>query len=295
MGNSHEAAAAAGLCRLELTASPLFIRSSAPLGTVTADAPIYPDSPPNAAIYPVVAALDNLDDWQAVTARDPQLEVYNHKEPRRQGQFSYAATPSVNGVPGSITVTPKFPVPGSVYLRAYSVLRHRSGIPLPGEPTEIGLMVKGNGAFGRVIFELTDASGQRWRSIGAAARGDRPNRWLQDWMDAEALGKIEGSFQSDWNTNDVWGRSFINFEGWRFLAFPLPGNYPGEGYHWPYSSQWNYDGDGIVHYPLTLRALIFTAPEKVLKFTTYAPPADYAFDVRELRTGYRPVASIGPE
>ena len=93
----------------------------------------------------------------------------------------------------------------------------------------------------------------------------------------------------------MWGRSAINFEGWRFLTFPLPGNYPGEGYHWPYSSQWHSDGDGVVHYPLTLRALIFTAPENVLTFTRYAPPADYAFEVRDLRAGYRPLAEIGAE
>ena len=82
---------------------------------------------------------------------------------------------------------------------------------------------------------------------------------------------------SDWNSNDVWGRSVINFAGWNLLKFPLPGNYPGEGYHWPYTSQWRCvkadgaRGDYIVHYPLTLTKLIATARSKALYGTQVVP------------------------
>ncbi|MDX9861941.1 MAG: hypothetical protein RBS99_13605, partial [Rhodospirillales bacterium] len=294
-GNSLAVAAVDGSCALELGPAPIFIRSEAPLGAVRAGAPVHAITPPDAAVYRTVAALDTLDGWRVDPAGDTQLDIYNHKEPRRKGAFNYAVTGAAENQPAAIRVTPTFPVAGSAFLPAYSILRHADGIPLPDKPTEIGLMVNGNAGFGRVIFELTDASGQLWRSIGASARGDKPNRWLEDWMGKEEASKLKGAFQSDWNTNDMWGRSAINFEGWRFLTFPLPGNYPGEGYHWPYSSQWYYDGDGTVHYPLTLRALIFTAPENVLKFTRYAPPADYAFEVRDLRVGQRPVEAIGAE
>ena len=272
---------------------PVFIRSSKPLGVMTAESPVHDDVPLLSDKTSLIASLTDLSAWHVDTNRNAQLEIYNTKEPRRQGQFNYAVVEE--GAEKSLEVAPQFPVEGSRWLRAYSVLRHNKGLEIEGEPTEIALSVKGNSGFGRVIFELSDAAGQKWISIGAASRQDKPNRWLLDWLGEEEFSKIKTGFQSDWNTNDIWGRSFINFEGWRLVAFPLPGNYPGEGYHWPYSSQWFYDGDGVVHYPLKVEALIFTAPENVLKFTNYAPPADYAFRVRELRAGYQPVSEIGPE
>lgn len=298
MGNTRDAATVNNGFELELSPSPVFIRSEAPLNEIIARPSAHRGPPADEEPSHVVTALDDVSEWTVDTEPNLQLEVFNHKEPRRKGNFAY--TPAdIEGPDGEqasvLKISPQFPVEGSHYLRAYSVLRHDGGIEIEGEPTEIGLMVHGNAGFGRVIFELSDASGQKWISIGAAARGDRPNRWLQDWLGAEEFAKIEGSFQSDWNANDVWGRSVINFEGWRYLSMPLPGNYPGEGYHWPYSSQWFYDGDGVVHYPLQVDALIFTAPENVLKFTRYEPPSDYAFHVRDLRVSYRPVESIGPE
>ena len=104
----------------------------------------------------------------------------------------------------------------------YSVLKHGKGVKIPGRPTEIGLMVNGNGGWGRIIFELEDASGQRWTSIGAEQKGE-PTRWLADWLSPEEFEALKTSGINDWNTDDPWGRSYVNFEGWRYLKFPLPG------------------------------------------------------------------------
>src|SRR6185295_2007425 len=95
--------------------------------------------------------------------------------------------------------------------------------------------------------------------------------WLLDAMPKEALESGKKTTKADWNTDDVFGVSRIDFDGWRYVSFPLPGNYPGEQYHWPASSQWRCDGDGIVHYPLTVKALIVELPEKTLHLTEFAP------------------------
>jgi len=76
--------------------------------------------------------------------------------------------------------------------------------------------------------------------------------------------------------------SRINFDGWRYLGFPLPGQYPGEGYHWPANSQWFSDGDGIVHYPLLLEKLIVEIPEKTLHLNRYAAVARPEIYLRNL-------------
>ena len=148
-------------------------------------------------------------------------------------------------------------------------------------------MVNGNGGWGRIIFELEDASGQRWISIGAEQTGE-PTRWLADLLSPEEFAALKTSGVNDWNTDDPWGRSYINFEGWRYLKFPLPGNYPGEGYHWPYSSQWRYSGDGVVKYPLTFKKLIITIPEKALYLKDYRAVPRQEIYLKDLTVTYRP-------
>jgi hypothetical protein len=135
-----------------------------------------------------------------------------------------------------------------------------------------------------MIFELTDASGQRWISLGAQQTGEA-SRWLEDWVPKNLLEKMPTPGVSDWNTEDVFGHSRINFDGWRYLSFPLPGNYPGEHYPWPANSQWRWDRDGVVHYPLTFRKLIVELPEKVLHVRTFAPPARAEIYLKDLTVG----------
>jgi hypothetical protein len=161
------------------------------------------------------------------------------------------------------------------------VLAHESGIELPGRPDEIRLWINGNSGWGRVIFELTDASGQRWISLGAAAEGE--NRWLLDWLPPEMIRQVGTAQVNDWNTNDPYGVSRINFDGWRDVAFPLPGNYPYEHHPWPDNCNWKWDGDGVVKYPLTLRKLVIEIPEKALHVKTFAPVPRPWIEIKQLR------------
>ena len=96
----------------------------------------------------------------------------------------------------------------------------------------------------------------------------------------------------DWNSDDAWGRGSINFDGWRLVRFPLPGQYPGEGYHWPMNSQWRWSGDGVVHYPLKFKRLVITMPEKVLYGTQYLAPPRHDIQIRDLITLYDPVEKV---
>jgi hypothetical protein len=272
--------------RLTLSADPVFLSVRKPLASLVPDAP-----PP--AIRPagkpfVVSPLSGLAGWEVENGNNVELETYNPLEPRRKGDFAYAGTAAFEGETNMLSVRAKTPVAGKAFLPMYSLLKNNEPAAIPGTPTRIGLMVNGNGGWGRVIFELEDASGQRWISIGAEESGE-PTRWLADLLGTNEFQNLKSSNRSDWNTNDPWGRSAINFEGWRYLSFPLPGNYPGEGYHWPYSSQWRFSGDGIVHYPLKLTRLILTMPEKVLYGTTYAPVARPEIYLKDLMVTYDPV------
>lgn len=289
MGNQvlEHLAVEESLQHLTLSPNPIFVATKEPFTPFEIlDVPRYERRPATKPF--LVSQLANLDDWKVETARSTELEFYNFENPRRKGDFALEPVPEFEGERDTIRVTPRLPVPGSNYLPMYSVLAHaRGGVELPGQPTEIGLMVNGNGGWGRIIFELEDAAGQRWTSIGAPMNGEA-TRWMADWMSEADLASMKTMSVGDWNTNDPWQRSRINFEGWRYLRFPLPGNYPGEGYHWPASSQWKSTGDGVVRHPLKFTKLVVELPEKVLHLTRFAPVGRAEIYFKKLVVDYLP-------
>lgn len=227
-----------------------------------------------------IDSLLSLGKWKVVPERSPELEMYNPLTPRRKGNFEFSIVSKIDGEGPALRVSPKPVKEGKSVMPMYAELAFQKRMELPGKPAEIGLWVDGNSSWSRVIFSLRDASGQRWVSIGAAAKG--ASEWMGDWLTPDLLKNYKPGKIADFNTDDPFGLSRINFDGWRYLGFPLPGQYPGEGYHWPANSQWFSDGDGIVHYPLLLEKLIVEIPEKTLHLTRYATVARPEIYLRNL-------------
>jgi len=233
---------------VEISNRPCYVATSRPISSITLGVPVHETRPAGQSF--VVSALDQLADWTVESASSAELEMYNFLNPRRPGTFEYREVAGPEAGRTVLEVTPKLPADGSKYLPMYSVLALNEPVELPRQPTQIAVLVNGNGGWGRLIFELEDAAGQRWISIGAEQRG-APMEWMKNWLNPEAFSKLNSKLMnvSDWNSDDAWGRSYINFDGWRLVKFPLPGQYPGEGYHWPMNSQWRFSGDGVVRYP----------------------------------------------
>ena len=227
-----------------------------------------------------IDSLVSLEKWKVVPERSPELEMYNPLTPRRKGNFEFSIVSKIDGEGPALRVSPKPVKEGKSVMPMYAELAFQKRMELPGKPAEIGLWVNGNSSWSRVIFSLRDASGQRWVSIGAAAKG--ASEWMGDWLTPDLLKNYKPGKIADFNTDDPFGLSRINFDGWRYLGFPLPGQYPGEGYHWPANSQWFSDGDGIVHYPIELEKLIVEIPEKTLHLTRYAAVARPEIYLRNL-------------
>jgi hypothetical protein len=276
--NETELTTTKGALDVKVSASPVYLVGKGKVLDVAAANPVYAKQFTKPA---VLASLTTLDDWSVEPGRNAELEYYNMMTPRRKGEFAFTTVPKWDGENGALKIAPQPIKHGKATMPMYAVLAHKNGIPVPSTPTEIGAWVHGNSGWGRLIFELTDASGQRWISLGAQQRGE-PTRWMADWLPKEELEKVTAAGMSDWNTEDVFGLSRIDFDGWRYLAFPLPGNYPGEKYPWPANSQWRWDKDGVVHYPLTFRKLIVELPEKVLHVRTFEPPPRPEIYLREL-------------
>jgi hypothetical protein len=280
-GSESALPAAGGAVEVTLTTTPVYLVGKGKLTAFHAGPPAYEDKP--AGKSTVLSPLGSLDDWSVQEGRDVELEYYDMMCPRRKGDFAFEPAAQFEGKERVLRVTPRPIKHGKDTMPMYAVLLHKKGIPVPGEPTEIGLWVNGNSGWGRPIFELTDASGQRWISIGA--QQDVPAKWVEDWVPKEVMPQFAKPGLSDWNTEDVFGQSRINFDRWRYVAFPLPGNYPGERHPWPANSQWRWDRDGVVHYPLTFRRLVVELPEKVLHVKTWAPPPRPEVYFKDLTAG----------
>lgn len=255
---------------ITISPSPVYLVGKGKLGAIRIGTPVYDDVQP--ADASMVLAMKDLSDWKNVDDRNAELETYNPLEPRTQGRFKFDVVKGFEGEGAAVRVTPLRPFGGKDTMPMYSVLIHEKGIILPGKPNEIGMDINGNSGWGRVIYELTDAKGERWISLGAAAN-EEPAPWLTDWMPRDMQGQMTGEKlqASDWSTDDPYGISRINFDGWRYVGFPLPGNYEGERHPWPANSYWRWDGDGVVDYPLTLKKLVVELPQKVLHVQTWAP------------------------
>lgn len=258
---------------LQATAKPAYLRlaEGMTIGEVRLDAPVYPHAVPVGKFFPL-DPLASLQNWKLQKDRNPLLEFYNPLAPRRQGNFQIEAVSQFEGKNDVLRIRPLALEGGKPTMPMYGELRAPKPLALSGKPVEIGLWVNGNSSWGRIIFELEDSSGQRWMSIGARSKkGGSP--WMADWLGKDLAEKFDPGEKADWNTDDAWGLSRINFDGWRYLGFPLPGNYPGENYPWPANSQWRWDKDGVVHYPLKITGLTVELPEKTLYLTRYAPPS----------------------
>ena len=88
---------------------------------------------------------------------------------------------------------------------------------IPGKASHLGLWVKAASDWGRVVYCLRDAKGERWLSVGK---------------------------KGEWNVDDVHSWSTFNFDGWRYLPFEMPANSPYDLYREAGTSFWGYYGEG---------------------------------------------------
>jgi hypothetical protein len=128
----------------------------------------------------------------------------------------------------------------SDYIGEYCAIATAKPAPLPGEPHTLGLWVKGNSSWGKVVFEFQDAAGNVWRTHG--------NEW-HDWP----------------------GELSINFDGWHLIQFPIDAQSP-IIYSSPGGRCQRTKGSGrSATYPISLTKLYVVMNRKVLDPTAMQP------------------------
>lgn len=233
---------------LDVGTAPQYLVTDRPVTAVVAGVRRFPDGQPPAERF-VAHAMDRLDGWELVLGVDERLEdpAAGNLPLRTAGKYRMGlATDAEKGACIELELLHEGKQPD--IMNEYTLLKLKEPVAVPGRPSTLGLWVKGNSGWGRVMWSFEDAEGKQFISSG-------PKGWGCDSL--------------DWS-----GEISINFDGWCFLRFPIsnespvPVLTPGGA-----SGQWVVtNGKGRqVMYPIKVTGLAVEMTRKALDLTEMAP------------------------
>ncbi|HPO52030.1 MAG TPA: hypothetical protein PK165_04275 [bacterium] len=227
-----------GIATFTIGQSPVYLEGlTKPIELVLGE-PDHSDSLPSR----ISVKLGNLGDgsWKISKVRDTEYENTNKLQIERfPGEMSIAQvkTDKKFGAKALSVHLDKQPIDRKV-MPYYTTFVPAKPIVIPGKASYIGMWVNAASDWGRVVYVLRDAKGEKWISVGT---------------------------KDDWNSDDIRTASFFCFDGWRYMKFPLPSNAPYDCYRELGTSWWgSYGGDGIVDLPLKLEKIIVERRSSVI-------------------------------
>jgi hypothetical protein len=176
-----------GSGKLALTAGPApqYLIATKPLATARVVRQITENAP---AEFRVSDKLDDASAWSL--CHDESLTKTTGELPRHvPGKFSMRPVKDEERGP-CIELELHGDGDLSDYIGQYCAIATAKPAAIPGQPHTLGMWVKGNSSWGKVVFEFQDSKGGVWRTHG--------NEW-HDWP----------------------GELSINFDGWHFIQFPI--------------------------------------------------------------------------
>ncbi len=221
-----------------------------------AGAPTYSEAP-----GPHRILLEDFESADWTYSADPYLRfAENHWDVRRfPGAMDSVRATSAEQGSRVWRVTLKEADPEKPFLGWYGVFTPPEPIPVPGKARALGIYARGNSGWGRIVYEVVDAKGEIYLSCGT---------------------------KDAWNCDDTHSWSYFNFDGWRYMEFPLPGNSPGDNYREKDSVWWGHSAEGVVDLPLKLNRIIFEMPGHQLYVNEVLPVEDRTVEVDDLIAVY---------
>ncbi len=209
---------------------------------LTADAVITlgPSDHSDAQPAKEIAKLGNLGDgsWKLVGKED--LEYTKNKPLQIERFLGNMSAKQAPGFQGSEALAIHLEKQGKDrgVMPFYTTLEPKDPITIEGKASHLGLWVHAASDWGRVVYVLRDAKGEKWISVGS---------------------------KEEWNNDDIHAWSAFCFDGWRYLRFELPSSAPYDCYR-EYGTTWwgSYGGDGVVDLPLKLEKIIVERRPKVI-------------------------------
>jgi len=249
--NAVELKAVDGKVHFTIDSSPRYLRGLSTTPRITLGEPDHGD----AVVGHYLKTLANPGEgkWRVSTDRDLTYEN-NHplQMARFQGRMSVKSVAAPQRCGGqALAVHLEKQDKERKTMPWYTTLVPGRPITIPGKASHLGLWVKGASDWGRVVYSLRDAAGERWVSIGT---------------------------REQWNVDDIHCWSKFCFDGWRYLRFEMPSSLPYDSYRENGSTWWGHfgKGDGIIDLPLQLEKIIVERRTHVMYVNkpVAADPAD---------------------
>jgi hypothetical protein len=245
MNNTRMVKSAGKSATVTLDSSVLYVTSTEPLSGVRAG----PATQGDAAPAPTAQFVADLSDgsWNYAHQALPTYESNTLGIVRYHGQLSASFTNDPDQGKALVSTLDSNNIDRAL-MPLYDTLVPAHPLPLGGAPSALGLWVRGAGDWGRVVYVLRDAKGERWISIGS------PN---------------------DYNCDDIHSWSAFNFDGWRYLRFELPGHLGYDSFRRHGTTWWRSDGgDDIVDLPLHLESILVEQRQRILYVNDIQPVTD---------------------
>ncbi|MCM8816441.1 MAG: hypothetical protein NC913_02885 [Candidatus Omnitrophica bacterium] len=211
----------------------------------------------------VINRMESLSEWELIRDKDIRLEApqRGHTPLRTLGDYTIReVTDSEMGKCLELELIPSGNVPE--IMNEYTILRLKKPVNVVGKPSTIGVWVKGNSSWARVMWEIEDAEGKTFLSCGT-------DGWGCDIL--------------DWP-----GVISVNFDGWCYLQFPItkeselgydkivPGGVSG---------QWKITGKSNnkqVVYPIKIKGIAVEMTRKALDITQMLPVKNLSLRLKNL-------------
>ncbi|MBI4028536.1 MAG: hypothetical protein HY360_26350 [Verrucomicrobia bacterium] len=246
MDNAAELKSKDGKATFTISASPCYFRGLTADAEISLGTPDHSDSKPSKDS----ARLGNPGDgsWKLSTETDSDYEnvhlEFVKKFPGKMSVQSVASPKEQGGKALSVHLEEQEKERRTMPF--YTTLAPEQPIVIPGKASHLGLWVRAASDWGRVVYCMRDANGERWLSVGK---------------------------KGEWNVDDVHCWSAFCFDGWRYLRFEMPGNEPWDCYRDAGTTFWGYygKGDGIADLPLTLEKIILERRTHVIQADELKP------------------------
>ena len=270
MDNETVLSEEAGKITFTVSPSPVYLQGLTTDAAVILGEPDHSDQLP----APVSRRLGNLGDgaWRQSFEQDLTYAHNNFLQirrfPTRMNVYKKSGVPLDRGGKALAVILGR-PAKDRVIMPFYTTLEPRRAITIPGKASHIGLWVRASSDWGRVVYSLRDAEGERWLSVGT---------------------------KDQWNCDDIHNWSVLCFDGWRYLRFEMPANSPYDTFRERGSTWWGHHyGDGIVDLPLKLEKVFVERRTHAMYVNKPVPASDDAVLLADLYAEYATEQDRGSE
>lgn len=267
MGIERIVTAKEGWIEVPISSSPVWITGVGKLDEIKTGTSRYSETPAPVSkpLAAMSAALWAYDGSENKAYANNHFAIRRITDPTLQVDFAQGE----EGYPDALSVTLPAGSDDRPLANRYGSLKPKKPMVISGKATALGIHIKGNNSWGRIVYQLRDAKGEIWTSNGT---------------------------RDDWNCDDTHGWSYIHFDGWRYVRFPLPSSHPYDAARGLETTWWGSSGgDGIVDYPLSVERIFVEARNEVPWLGQMKQIPDRSYKLSQLTVEYSSESETGAE